>query len=259
MSAAVALLALVEAEVGLRVPPAKLQAALEDVPDVDELLGRLRAREQAAWDQLLPRLTVGETYFQREPRQLERFRREALPGLAGRAVARGLGLRLLSAGCSTGEEAYTLAIMAAEAGMGAETWGMDVDRRALAVAEAGEYGPNAFRGTAESWRGRHFEPAGPGRWRVRAEHRGRLRWRRGNLVKLGFPEPWGRFDAIFCRNVLIYFDRATQAAVVMQLRRLLQPGGLLFFGHAEILLDRMGDLGLAFCEASGAYRRREDR
>jgi chemotaxis protein methyltransferase WspC len=120
--------------------------------------------------------------------------------------------------------------------------GFDIDPQALATAEAGVYGANAFRGVGPAWRDARFTAAGPTTWRVKAGCGEPVSFRQGNLLHVGAALGAERFDAIFCRNVLIYFDRPTQLAVIHQLRGLLVPGGCLFLGHSEMFFNE--DLGL---------------
>jgi chemotaxis methyl-accepting protein methylase len=121
--------------------------------------------------------------------------------------------------------------------------GVDIDPEALAIAEAAIYGPNSFRGIDPAWRDARFDPLELGRYRVGALQREPVEFQRANLLHVERDLAGQRFDAIFCRNVLIYFDRPTQLAVLAQLRRLLVPGGFMFLGHSEMFFDV--DLGLA--------------
>jgi chemotaxis protein methyltransferase CheR len=188
-------------------------------------------------DRLLPHLTNNETYFCREPGALAVIRDEVLPELR-RRVGAGGELHILSAACSTGEEAYTLAILAREAGGGeagrVRVTGVDLDPRALEVAREGRYGTHAFRGTPEAFRARWFEPCGEA-WRVRPEVRADVSFARANLVEPGWWEALPRQHLVLCRNVLIYFDQQALRRAAEGLTRVLAPGGRLFLGHAETL------------------------
>jgi chemotaxis protein methyltransferase CheR len=188
---------------------------------------------------LLPHLTNNETYFCREPGSLAVIRDEVLPAIR-REVGPGGEIRILSAACSTGEEAYTLAILAREAGGSdpgsgrVRITGMDLDPRALEVAREGRYGSHAFRATDEPFRARWFEACGEG-WRVRPELRENVAFVRGNLVGTGWWEALPRQHLVLCRNVLIYFDEQALRRAAEGLTRVLAPGGRLFLGHAETL------------------------
>lgn len=247
------LVALVRHHTGLIVDPAKLgllvakawprlQAeGLQEVGQLPTILGEGPASARL-WLAFIPALTVNETYFRREAAQLDAFATEVLPDLRHRAALERRPIRLLSAGCATGEEAYTLAALIQEAGVGGEVLGVDLDPEALAIAEAGHYGVNALRGLGDAWRERLLDPVEAKRWVVKGALRQAVRFRQLNLMQVEEQLAGERFDAIFCRNVLIYFDRDTQLKVVQQLRSLLRPEACLFLGHSEIFFDQ--DLGL---------------
>lgn len=259
--------ALVREYCGLRVEGYKLAYALAaawptlrglGIAEPSALIRELTSAASRLWPVLVPFLTVNETYFRREPRQLEDFLALALPGLRARALARGdLALAVLSAACASGEEAVTLAVLLAQARAAGRVTGIDLDPVVLAKAEAATYGPNAFRAVDAAWRDAHFVPAGAARWAVRPEVRARVTYQRANLLQVEAQLAGRRFDAIFCRNVLIYFDRPTQLEVIHQLRRMLHPGGVLCLGHSEMFFGV--DLGLAVIQAPGStmYRRGE--
>jgi chemotaxis protein methyltransferase CheR len=244
---------LVKRYAGLRVDATKLRFSLErawpalaaqGVPDVKALVNELSFLAGRLWLVFLPYVTINETYFMREQPQLDEFIRTALPELAARARGRGdTGLRLLSAACSTGEEAYSLAILLAGANVAGRVVGVDIDPQAIERAEAGMYGANAFRGTSEAWRLAHFDALPDGQWWVKDTYRAMASFRRVNLLAAEQVLGSQRFDAIFCRNVLIYFDRPTQLEVIAQLGRLLVPGGFLCLGHSEMFFGV--NLGLA--------------
>lgn len=256
---------LIRAHSGLRVEGYKLEYALlaawptlraAGVTDVPGLLRALTTDGARLWPAFLPFLTVNETYFMREPRQLEDFMNVALPELRQRAVARGdLRLNVMSSPCSTGEEPYSLAILLAHAQVPARILGADIDEVALARAERGVYTPNSFRAVDAAWRDAHFAEAGPNAWSLAPAYRATVAFQKLNLVTCETVLPGRRFDAIFCRNVLIYFDRPTQLDVIRQLRHLLHPGGYLFLGHSEMFFGV--DLGLEVVSTEGAtmYRR----
>jgi len=142
-----------------------------------------------------------------------------------------------SAGCSTGEEVWSLACLLNEIMPMSQThvWGTDISNKALRLAAQAEYPADRCRELPAPWLSRYFEAQGhpPERYRASAALRARVTFRRLNLVeRLAWPQ---RFPAIFCRNVMIYFDRPTQEQVVRQLETSLEPGGYLFIGHAESL------------------------
>ncbi|WP_423194129.1 CheR family methyltransferase [Cupriavidus sp. H18C2] len=189
---------------------------------------------------LIEAVVVPETWFFRH--------REALLALGTFAAQRVFGdgerlLRVLSLPCSTGEEPYSIAMALFDAGLPADRFrvdAVDVSARALARARAGLYGSNAFRGVPLDFRDRYFAPA-PGGYQLSEKVRGQVRLLHGNLVAPGLLASEPPYHFVFCRNLLIYFDVATQQRTVQTLRRLAQPGGLIFVGPAEAsLLTREG-------------------
>src|SRR5205814_13458 len=134
-------------------------------------------------------------------------------------------LRLLSVPSSTGEEPYSMAMALLDAGVPSARFqvdAMDVSLQALERATAGVYGRNSFRGSGMVGREHHFEPA-PGGRRVCERVSRQVRFRHGNLLACPFIPGRDRFDIIFCRNLLIYFDRPTQDRAIEQLGALLKP------------------------------------
>jgi chemotaxis protein methyltransferase CheR len=207
----------------------------------DALLFHLRfhPEREAERARLVPHLTNNESYFCRERGTLDVIRDEVLPELAAR-LGPGGEARLLSAACAAGEEAYTLSILAREAGLftapGAlRVTGMDVDPAALVRAEAAVYTEHAFRGTDAEWRARFFHPAGEDAWTPRPEVRAPVRFRGGNLVRDGWWSALPPQHLVLCRNVMIYFDEASVLRAARGLWAALAPGGYLFLGHAESL------------------------
>ncbi|BCP55750.1 methyltransferase [Kaistia sp. 32K] len=146
--------------------------------------------------------------------------------------------RLLSLPCSTGEEPYSMAMAMLDAGFPAEAFSIearDVSQHNIAAAERAIYGRNSFRGRDLGFRDRHFEPV-DGEYRPRRAVRDCVRFRRANLFDLDAEREGGRFDIVFCRNLLIYFDRPTQDRALDKLRSVLAPDGLLLVGPAESAL-----------------------
>ena len=191
-------------------------------------------------------LTNNETYFYRESPQLQVFAESVLPGLKDRKMARGdRRIQVLSAGCSSGEEAYTLAMILYDSGLFFWSWdarviGMDLDRNALEKAERGLYHPNSFRSIRPEISDKHFvrEPGGA---RVKDAIRRIVTFRQGNIVDPASYDGLAGLDVVFCRNVLIYFSDAMILKVMKILHGVLAPGGYLFLGHAESL-SRITDL-----------------
>lgn len=201
---------------------------------------RFDPKADAEWDAASELLTTHETYFFREAFQLRAFKSEVLPALAERAKARRR-VQFWSAGCSTGEEAYTIAILALESGLfdGWEirVFGSDVSRRCIATARQGVYGPGAFRDTPADARARWFRDAGADRLAVAPEVRALCHFGRINLLDSDRMSLVGACDAIFCRNVLFYLHDEARRHVIQTFYERLVPGGTLLLGHAESLLN----------------------
>ncbi len=182
------------------------------------------------------RVTTRETYFFREQFQLDAFQREILPALGARRGAQPLSV--WSAGCSTGEEAYTLAIVLAEnARGGSRVVGSDISRRGLATAQQAVYGASSFRATPDAMRERYFEPVAGSSWRVHEAIRRMCNFVHLNLLDTARFGEIGAVDAIFCRNVLMYLSTQARRRVVEGFYEALAPGGYLLLGHSESLIS----------------------
>lgn len=207
-----------------------------------------RTRGAAEWAALEAEITIGETFFFRYAEQFAALRGTILPGLiAARSHERRL--TIWSAGCSTGAEPYSLAILLHELlGPALPDWriaitGTDISTAALATARTGLYGRWALRTLPPEERLRYFAPGpirpGPGRegtYTLRPEYRRMVRFERRNLMELvdgTAPPELNGFDLILCRNVLIYFEAEVVLGMVRSLGRRLVPDGWLLIGHAE--------------------------
>ena len=209
--------------------------------------GPQRAEELA---RMVSHLTNNETYFFRESAQLQVFSEHVLRSIKERKLAGASGdqqrkLRILSAGCSTGEEAYTLAMIVYDSGQFFWNWdvqvtGLDVDPQALEKARRAVYFHNSFRSLSAVQLERHFVRQGTGT-AVKDAIRKMVSLRHGNLLEPASFAGLAPLDVIFCRNVLIYFSDAMILKVVRTFHELLAPGGSLFLGHAESL-SRITDL-----------------
>ncbi|WP_066799531.1 CheR family methyltransferase [Sphingomonas soli] len=208
---------------------------------------------------LAQELTITETSFFRNPDQIDAFAQVALPDrIAARSDVRRL--RLLSAGCSSGEEAYTLAACVQEhpalAGWDVPILGIDISSRALKKARTARYSPWSLRQTPSPLRARLFKESG-GSFLLDRTIRERVSFEERNLTA-DDPLFWHprAFDIIFCRNVLMYFSVEVARSVVARLARSLAPGGFLFLGHAETLRGLSSEFSL--CQSHGTfYYRRE--
>ena len=214
--------------------------------------------------ELIEAVVVPETWFFRDREAFAALARTFDPSwLATRPD--GAALRLLSLPCSTGEEPYTMIMALRDAGYPIERLqvdAFDISERALAKARRGVYGTNSFRGQDLQFRERHFRAAAGG-WELSTELRARANFRSGNMLEPGFLPGESLYDAIFCRNLLIYFDQETQVRAVGVLSRLLRAEGLLFVGPSETgLMLTLGfasvQIPMAFAfrkgEAAGAAR-----
>ena len=254
---------LVRAETGIAWPAARqaaLRAALRRVAPGTAPDAFLRAisdpgRRRDLIDRLIDEVTVQETTFARDGSQLEAIRWH---GLLQPARATGPGsIRVWSAGCATGEEAYTLALLAdqafAPASAPVDVLGTDISAAAIAAAEAGLYQERAVRALAASSRRRYFgRPAGGG-YLVGERLRRLVRFGRHNLARGAFPPPGeAAFDLVVCRNVLIYFEPPLAAQVIESLQRSLRPGGLLVLGAADALMRITPQPAVPAAPAAGA-------
>jgi len=185
-------------------------------------------------------ITNNETYFFREEAQLDVLSREILPALKENLIKKGQRrLRIISAGCSSGEEVYTLAMILLESGQFLWDWdilitGIDIDARIIAKADKGVYTGRAFQTTPPHFIDRYFNKCVEG-LQVKDSLRRITSFSRGNLLDLENLLEAGSADIIFCRNVLIYFSEDTARQLVARFAQLLRPEGLLFLGHSESL------------------------
>lgn len=232
------------------------------LPDFGSYYRYLRydAQRRAELEAAVEALTTHETYFFREPVQLRAFSEELLPLLQRRNAA-SRRLRIWSAGCSTGEEAYTLAMLLQESylfeGWDVEVYGTDISRRVIAQARRAEYGPSALRATSPEQQARFFVPLGGNKVRVRDDVRAWVSFGHLNLLDDEAVRLVPRMDVIFCRNVMIYFDAPARKRLVALLRETLVPGGYLLLGHSENLLSLSADFELVHLRGDLVYRKPE--
>jgi chemotaxis protein methyltransferase CheR len=212
----------------------------------NRLLRRLRMRRVASFGEYLAlvqregsdereafvnALTTNLTAFFREPHHFELLHEHA----QRRAQERGAALRCWSSACSTGEEAWSIAMVLREAGCAGEVLGTDIDTEVLATAQAGIYRAERTSSLAQERLRRHFlrgAGSNDGLVTVRPELRSLVRFGQLNLQSPVWPAQQ-RYDVIFCRNVVIYFDREFQKKLLARFADLLVPGGLLMVGHSE--------------------------
>jgi chemotaxis protein methyltransferase CheR len=189
---------------------------------------------------MLDALSTNLTSFFREPVHYDYLVREVIPSLRASSGRPGR-LRIWSAGCASGEEPYSIVIRLLEEVPDLESWDFkllatDLSTAALAKARAGVYTQERLQGVPDHLLQQYFtasEQQGPTTYRAGSALRKPVQFAHLNLM-----EPWpmrGPFDVIFCRNVMIYFDKPTQGALVARFHDLLRPGGVLFVGHSESL------------------------
>ena len=208
------------------------------------------------FDRLPALVTNNETYFFRETRQFEILVEHVVPERRG--LAPGRPLRLLSAGCSSGEEPYSVGITLQTAGHAAgRIWEMDAcDLNAERIARAKEalYEEGSLRACDGEARQRYFTREGD-RFRLRERYRAGIRFFAANLLLPGFALEREAYDAVLCRNLLIYFGEAAFDRAIALLGRALLPGGYLFLGHSESLFDRTSELVPVVVGGSVVYRK----
>jgi chemotaxis protein methyltransferase CheR len=213
----------------------------------ESLFGRERPKDEIL--HLIDVVTTNKTDFFREPRHFDYLTAKALPDLIERNRT-GRPLLVWSAGCSTGEEPYTLAMVMSEfalthAGFRFRILATDVSTTVLAKADRGVYSKEVISPVPGALTRRYFlrsRDPGSGQVRVAPELRRLVEFRRLNFMDADYGI-FEKADAIFCRNVIIYFDRPTQERILGKLANHLLPGGYMFVGHSETLHDM--DLPLA--------------
>ncbi|WP_372791096.1 protein-glutamate O-methyltransferase CheR [Paraconexibacter sp.] len=194
-------------------------------------LERLR-RDDAELDAFLDRMTINVSQLWRNPEQWERLAQHVLPELQRRG-----SLRIWSAGCSYGAEAYTLAAHVLDAGAGrrgqahAEITGTDIDARVVARARRGVFSAADARDAPKAALERHFERNPDATWSARPDLRALVRFEQGDLLKVR-PKP-AHYDLILCRNTVIYFTEEVRDALHARLAEALRPGGYLVVGATE--------------------------
>jgi chemotaxis protein methyltransferase CheR len=203
-------------------------------------------------------LTNNETYFFREPHHFELLTGRLVP--ERRASLEGRALRILSAGCSSGEEAYSIVISLQNAGceLSGPAWevdGCDLNRDRIAQARDAVYENGSLRVCDETTRRRYFREIN-GRFHLRDRHRKGVRFFETNLRAPGPVLGWAVYDVIFCRNMLIYFGERAFTNLINLFARSLRPGGYLLLGHSESLLDRTTDFDPIGAAGGVVYRKR---
>lgn len=210
---------------------------------IDEYIKFLKLldRNGREFQELMNLLTVNETYFFREFSQLQVFAEACLPEVIARKQAEGKrNLKIFSAGCSTGEEAYTLAIILREMLEDFHRWDVlikaaDIDENVLANARKGIYDQRSVKDVPPAYLRNYFSKTDLGQYVVNQEVRDLVVFDHLNLMDRRALRLEENYDFVFCRNVLIYFDDISRKQVVDKFYTILNQGGFIFLGHAESL------------------------
>ncbi|MFZ0419000.1 MAG: protein-glutamate O-methyltransferase CheR [Candidatus Sulfotelmatobacter sp.] len=219
----------------------------------------IRPTRQAELIALLNEISIGETSFFRNQPQLDALRRIVIPKiLEAKSNLPLRRLRIWSAGCSTGEEPYTLRmLMLEELSVQLKDWSTeilatDLNERSLAHAQEAVYGSYSTRNLTPSYRNKYFIPQGD-KLQVNAVSRSNISFNRLNLSDDSRMTFMKSMDAIFCCNVLIYFDLASKRRVIQHFFNNLLPHGYLFLGHSESLFGVNDDFRLVHLPGATAY------
>lgn len=186
-------------------------------------------------------ITTNETYFFREEYQLKAFTDEIIYEIAAKK-AKGDVIKIWSAGCSTGEEPYTLAMLLYSKkeifdNYKISIFGSDICQRCIKIAREAVYFQNSFRNTTEEQKRKYFDEIGNGGFKVKTDIRELVSFGTLNLLDQSKIAFLPTMDLIFCRNVLIYFDMNSRKKVVENFYNKLEKGGFLLLGHAESLIN----------------------
>jgi chemotaxis protein methyltransferase CheR len=209
------------------------------------------------YEEIVEKLTTNETYFFRERYQLDAFQYEILP-IIHATQPRGKKLHVWSAGCATGEEAYTIAMLVLETGLfhgwEVQVFGNDISRKVLQTARRGLYGRSSFRQTEERFLRRYFRPV-DGKYQIKDEIKSMVAFGQLNLLEDQTLGVLGVVDVVFCRNVLIYFDIDSRRRVIATFHRKLATGGHLLLGHTESLIHLSTAFELLHLKNDMVYRK----
>jgi chemotaxis protein methyltransferase CheR len=214
-------------------------------------------RAEAEFDHIYDLITTNETYFFREPAQLAAFSEEIVPEILAKKPAKKV--RIWSAGCASGEEPYSIAMLLTEAGFfqrGAfEIFASDLNQQVLARARRGQYRESAFRSTPPHLKEKYFTREPDGAWRISDEIRNRVSFGRLNIYDEARVALLGYLDVVFCRNVIIYFDETSKKVVINNLYNRLVDGGYLLLGHSESLISLSSQFKLRHLKNDMVYQK----
>lgn len=231
---------------------------LDSFDDYYHLL-RYYPEAEAEMAEIIEVLTTNETYFFREEYQLRSFAADVLPKLAER-LAPKRRLTVWSAGCSSGEEVYTLAMILLDSelfkGWDIRVLGNDISAQMLKKARKGVFGPASFRAARPEMVKRYFTETDEG-MRICDKVRSVCHFGRANILSKEELLFIGRADAVFCRNVIIYFDKHSKLNAVSMFYKHLNPGGYLLLGHTESLINLSTAFELVHLSEDLVYRKPE--
>ena len=198
---------------------------------------RLRTDTRGEIEQIINTFTVNETYFYREDHQLQCLTSDLLTNRI-RKKRKGDPIRIWSAPCATGEEPYSIAMWLLENWSLVDDYeieiiGADIDTAALEAARRGVFGKRALMRLSPYLVAKYFSQRTEERWQILDELRDSVRFGEVNIVEPRATRPYGQFDVIFCRNVLIYFDDTSRRVAAENLYENLLPGGFICLGHTE--------------------------
>ncbi len=203
---------------------------------------------------LFNEITVNETFFFRDMPQLKALKDQIIPQLQSNA-----SVRILSAGCSSGEEAYTLSIILREyfPGFSFYILGIDISEQVVAKAVKAHYSDYAVRFVPQTIKEKYFTHQDSSSWVYKDEGKKGVEFRKLNLMELDTQPSAYRFDIIFCRYVLIYFDLDSKKKVVNDLYNILNKGGHLFMGNSESLYSVTEDFDMMHFPSAIVYKKKE--
>ncbi|MDY6948324.1 MAG: protein-glutamate O-methyltransferase CheR [Pseudomonadota bacterium] len=198
---------------------------------------QLRADTQGEIEQVINAFTVNETYFYREDHQLHCLSTDLLANRV-RSKRRGEPIRIWSAPCSTGEEPYSIAMWLLENWSLVDDYeieiiGSDIDTAVLEAARRGVFGKRALMRLSPYLIAKYFSHVAQDKWQILDDLRESVQFGEVNIMAANQTRPYGQFDVIFCRNVLIYFDDTSRRIAAENLYENLLPGGFICLGHTE--------------------------
>jgi chemotaxis protein methyltransferase CheR len=229
--------------------------------DYYQLLEENTLKSYQEWEKLIILLTNNESYFFRDKEQLNLLKKQIFPELIKRKQAQKT-IRICSAGCSTGQEPYTLAILLKELLPDLQQWnllilGIDIDRGAIEEAARGIYEPWSFRGVDEDIKRRYFQKIN-NQYHLNPEIKKLVKFQTVNLVQDLFPQSQSELremDLILCRNVFIYFESSAIAKVLDKICHTLQPLGYFLTGHTELSAQNLNQFDKIIFPESIVYQR----